>query len=291
LESTAFLDNEGRPDSSGAAVSVPWWSFGKTVLAIAALRLVERGSLSLDAPVKGRPYSLAQLLRHEAGLPDYGGLARYHEDVAAAKAPWPVERLLAALDADRPRYTPGEGRAYSNVGYLKVAQLIEQASDLALGDALRTLVFQPAGLASARLATTPEDLIDVEMGAAAGYHPGWVYHGLITGTVMDAARLLRCLLTSPLLRPDTFGRMIQGRPLPEHRSAVYPDPAYGLGLMLWAQDPLDRPIGHGGAGPGSNIAVYAQGRRVCALWESSAASPDLVAAKVFDRLNGRTLKA
>jgi CubicO group peptidase (beta-lactamase class C family) len=291
VEAAAFLDDEGRPVSSGVAVSVPWWSFGKTVLAIAALRLVERGSLSLYEPVEGRDYSISQLLRHEAGLPDYGGLARYHEDVAAAKAPWPVERLLAALDADRPRYTPGEGWAYSNLGYLKVAQLIEQASDLALGDALRTLVFQPAGLATARLATTPEDLTDVEMGDAAGYHPGWVYHGLITGTITDAARLLRSLLTRSLLRPDTFALMIQGRPLPEYRSAVYPDPAYGLGLMLRTQNPLDHPVGHGGAGPGSNIAVYAQGRRVCALWASSAMSLDMVAAKVFDRLKGSRLNA
>jgi CubicO group peptidase (beta-lactamase class C family) len=284
VDAAAFFDDQGHLGSSGATASVPWWSFGKTVLSIAALRLVERGSLSLHAPVEGRAYSLAQLLRHEAGLPDYGGLARYHEDVAAAKAPWPVERLLAALDADRPRYAPGEGWAYSNLGYLKVAQLIEQASDLALGDALQTLVFQPAGLASARLATTPEDLIDVQMGDAAGYHPGWVYHGLITGTVTDAARLLRGLLTRSLLRPETFALMVEGRALPEHRSAVYPDPAYGLGLMHWAHDPLDHPIGHSGAGPGSHIAVYGQGRRVCALWEASAASPDLVAAKVFERL-------
>jgi CubicO group peptidase (beta-lactamase class C family) len=290
VESTAFLDDEGRPDASGAAACVPWWSFGKTVLAIAALRLVERGSLLLHAPVEGRAYSLAQLLRHEAGLPDYGGLARYHEDVAAAKAPWPVERLLAALDADRPRYAPGEGWAYSNIGYLKVAQLIEQASDLALGDALQILVFQPAGLDSARLATTPEDLIDVEMGAAAGYHPGWVYHGLITGTVVGAARVLRGLLTGSLLRPETFALMIQGRALPEHRSAIYPDPAYGLGLMHWAHDPLDHPLGHGGAGPGSHIAVYGQGRRVYARWEASAASLDLVTAKVFEGLKGEQVQ-
>ncbi len=284
VEATAYFGEDDGCGSSGTTGPVPWWSFSKTVLAIAALRLVERGSLSLHAPVAGRVYSLAHLLRHEAGLPDYGGLARYHEDVAAGKAPWPVERLLAALDADRPRYAVGEGWAYSNIGYQKVAQLIEQASDLALGEALQALVFQPAELATARLARTPEDLIDVAMGDAAGYHPGWVYHGLVTGTVMDAARLLRGLLTNSLLRPETFTLMVQGRALPEHRSAVYPDPAYGLGLMHWAQNPLDHPIGHGGAGPGSNIAVYGQGRRVYAIWKASAASHDLVAAEVFERL-------
>jgi hypothetical protein len=37
---------------------VPWWSFGKTVLAAAALKLVEQRRLSLDALIAGAPYTL-----------------------------------------------------------------------------------------------------------------------------------------------------------------------------------------------------------------------------------------
>ena len=32
------------------------------------------------------------------------------------------------------------------------------------------------------------------MGSAEGYHPGWVYHGLLVGPVEDAALLLDRLL-------------------------------------------------------------------------------------------------
>src|SRR3546814_15086788 len=88
-ESLALIDATGALHLEGIAGAVPWWSFTKTVIAIAALRLVERGALALDAPLAGEDYSLAQLLRHEAGLPDYVGLARYHADVAAGAAPWP----------------------------------------------------------------------------------------------------------------------------------------------------------------------------------------------------------
>src|SRR3546814_4115013 len=75
-----------------------------------------------------------------SGLPEYGGLARYHADVAAGAAPWPVDRLLAETEADRLRYPPGAGWAYSNIGYMKAGALIAQASGLPLGVALQQLV-------------------------------------------------------------------------------------------------------------------------------------------------------
>ncbi len=281
MESVAYIDEAGSVSVSGILDPVPWWSFTKTVLAIAALRLCESGLLTLNEPVAGEPFTLAQLLRHEAGLPDYGAVAQYHEDVAAGKTPWPVERLLAASDANRLRFAPGNGWAYSNIGYLKVRQLIERASGVSLAEALEQNVFAPAGLTTARLASVPADLAGVQMGEVRGYHPGWVYHGLVTGTAADAARLLSALVTGALLEPAMFTAMLAGRPLPEHRNATFPDPAYGLGLMLSADTPLGHPLGHRGAGPGSAIAVYALGRRTCAVWASPAPNPDLVVEQAF----------
>ena len=267
MEAVAIIDASGAVTTSGTNEKVPWWSFTKTALSIAALRLVERDALSLDAKLPGKPFSLRQLLRHEAGLPDYGGIARYHTDVAAGKVPWPVDRLLAAADADRLRYAPGTGWAYSNIGYLKVAQLIERVTGLELAAALAEIVLGPAGLASARLAKEPGDLADVQMGSATGYHPGWVYHGLIVGTAADASRLLWLLANGSLLKPTTLAVMVQGHALPDHRSTVHPDPAYGLGLMLSAEKSEDHPIGHSGEGPGSRIAVYAKNHKVAAVWK------------------------
>jgi CubicO group peptidase (beta-lactamase class C family) len=267
MEAVAIIDAAGAVTLSGTTDKVPWWSFTKTALSIAALRLVEWDALSLDAKLPGKPFSLRQLLRHKAGLPDYGGIARYHTDVAAGKVPWPVDRLLAVADADRLRYAPGTGWAYSNIGYLKVAELIEHITGLELAAALAEIVLGPAGLTSARLAKGPDDLADVQMGSANGYHPGWVYHGLIVGTASDAARLLWLLANGRLLKPATLAAMMQGHALPDHRNTVQPAPAYGLGLMLSAENPEDHPIGHSGEGPGSRIAVYAKNHKAAAVWK------------------------
>jgi CubicO group peptidase (beta-lactamase class C family) len=274
MEATAIIDADSIMTQSGTTDCVPWWSFTKTVLSIAALRLMENGALSLDGNLPGHPFSLRQLLRHEAGLPDYGGIARYHSDVATGKEPWPVDRLLAAADADRLRYAPGTGWAYSNIGYLRIAQLIERVSGQELGTALADHVFDPGGLASARLAREPGDLAAVQMGNASGYHPGWVYHGLIVGTVADAVRLLWLLTNNRLLKPTTFADMMKGHALPESRSARRPDPAYGLGLMLSAKNPELHPLGHSGEGPGSRIAVYAKDRMAVAVWTSLPSTVD-----------------
>ena len=276
MEARAIIHAHGETETLGVSTSIPWWSFTKTALAVALLRLSERGKIDLDDNIDGELFTPAQLLRHEAGLPDYGSLAAYHADVEAGRPPWTVEALMTAVDADRLRYDPGQGWAYSNIGYWRVARLIEQASDRALADALADLVFTPAKISTARLAISPDDLANVSMGDATGYHPGWVYHGLIVGTAMDAARLLCELLQGTLVAEDTLRRMLKHRPLPQFRSERYADPAYGMGLMLRATEPLDHPIGHTGSGPGSEIAVYGQRGTTCAVWTASSTGIDPV---------------
>lgn len=283
MNSTAIIERDGTLEQSGYAGSVPWWSFTKTALAIVALHLVEDGTLTLDAPLENAPYTLRQLLRHEAGLPDYGALPHYHTDVAARRSPWSVEHLLAETKADELLYQPGAGWSYSNIGYFKIARLIADGFPGGLAAALDKFLFGPANLTSARLAVTPTDLANVEMGNATGYHPGWVYHGLITGTVADAAQLLWHLANDRLLKPDTRAEMLKGHDLPQFRSATHPDPAYGLGLMCWTHDPDEHPFGHGGEGPGSGIAVYALNKRVAAIWTTLPSDMD-VTARAFQLL-------
>lgn len=125
MESTALIHADGNVTTTGLIDRVPWWSFTKTALATATLRLAEDGLLELDDRLPGEAFNARQLLRHESGLPDYGGVAQYHSDVAAGNQPWPVDRLLEAVDVRWLRYDPGTGWAYSNIGYFKITQLIE----------------------------------------------------------------------------------------------------------------------------------------------------------------------
>ena len=74
MEARVFIREDGEVDATGVSVLLPWWSFTKTALAIALLRLSEQGRVSLDEVVEGKPYTPVHLLRHEAGLPDYAEL-------------------------------------------------------------------------------------------------------------------------------------------------------------------------------------------------------------------------
>ncbi|MCW3846138.1 beta-lactamase family protein [Sphingomonas sp. LB-2] len=276
----------GPATGSDGSADLPWWSFGKTILAIAALRLVEMGQLQLDTPIADKPYTLRQLLQHRSGLGNYGRLADYHRAVAAGEPHWPVAELLRRTAGDRLRYAPGTGWLYSNLGYLEIRRLIEQASGLALGAALHDLVLAPAGAQRARIANAPDDLHDVEMGGQI-YDPGWVYHGLIVGPLDDATLVLHRLLSGALLSPAMLEAMRTAHPLPEHRSAALTDPGYGLGLMTNRTAAGARIAGHGGSGPGSNVAVFVlergEGVATGAIW-STDDSPETLEAQIIAML-------
>jgi CubicO group peptidase (beta-lactamase class C family) len=257
VEAWAVVEGSQVVEAHHAERLVPWWSFSKTVLASAALVLVEKGSLSLDEPLSGKPYTLRHLLQHRAGLPDYGWYRSYHEAVARGDEPWSIPRILNETDAERMRYVPGEGWDYSNIGYLFVRQIIENVSGRNLDMALRDLVFDPLGIESARVAFESRDLDDVVMGSAQGYHPGWVYHGLLVGSMTDAALLLDRLMSSALLpraildemlSSHVLGGPIEGRP--------WQVPGYGLGMMKGETTIGKTVAGHTGGGPGSTLAVY-----------------------------------
>lgn len=257
IEAWAVVENGKVVETHEADRLVPWWSFGKTVLASAVLVLVERGLIRLDEPLIGKPYTLRHLLQHRSGLADYGWFRSYHEAVARGDEPWSVSQLLKETDADRLRYVTGEGWEYSNIGYLFIRQIIENLTKQRLDVALRNLVLDPLGIHSARVALGARDLDDVTMGSARGYHPGWVYHGLLVGGVADAAMLLNRLMSGALLPREVLQEMqsayvlggrIEGRP--------WQLPGYGLGMMKGETTIGNTVAGHTGGGPGSTVAVY-----------------------------------
>ena len=246
------LTSESRP-----AARFPWWSFTKTVLASCVLRLVAEGRLQLDDLLPGHSYTLRQLLQHRAGVPEYGKLKAYHEAVARRDDPWPIDELLERVGADDLDFAPGTGWAYSNVGFLFVRRIIEEVTGADVETAMRDLVFSPLGLSSPKLAKTPADLDATAWGNRERYHPGWVYHGLLIGTAMDAARFLDELMAGRLLAPDLLAVMTARHPLggaPPGRP--WETTGYGLGLMSGRMSGAGPAIGHSGQGPGSVSAVY-----------------------------------
>ena len=100
LVSNALLQTPDRLEPM-----VPWWSFIKTVLAATALSLVRDGLIRLDDPVLDQPFTLRQLLRHEAGLADYGELAQYHAAVSNNEPAWPANEMMQRLDGAQLRHS------------------------------------------------------------------------------------------------------------------------------------------------------------------------------------------
>jgi CubicO group peptidase (beta-lactamase class C family) len=255
---SAWIASDGSTGFAGSAFSLfPWWSFTKTVLAICALRLADADRLELDALRPGKPYTLRQLLQHRAGIPNYGSLKRYHEAVARNDPPWSRERLQEAVGGDRLEFQPGAGWAYSNVGYLIVREIIEQATGLPVAAALQELVIEPLHLSSVRLAMMPADMEEVFWPALKDYHPGWVYHGCLIGTPVDAAKLLHALFFGSILIPESLHGMLERHEL---GGAIAGRPwtlcGYGLGLMSGRMGDAGNAIGHSGSGPHCVNAVY-----------------------------------
>ncbi len=231
--------------------SVPWWSFTKTVIAAAILSLVRDDELQLDEPYEGRGFSLRQVLQHRAGLADYGGLSAYHEAVDAGDPPWSVEEMLERAQADLLLFPPGSRFSYSNIGYLMLRQTLECVCDCPLSDALTRLIPAPLDIDGVKLIAAPAPL----SGLRAGYHPDWVYHGLLAGPLDQAALLLQRLMQSDLLPQALRAQMSDGMIVADEiPGRPFKRPAYGLGTMV---DAIDTPvIGHSGGGPDSTIAVY-----------------------------------
>lgn len=271
----AVVSNGCLHASQPSGLIIPWWSFTKTVLATVALSLVRDRKIGLDDKLPGEPYSLRQLLRHEAGLADYGELDEYHAAVAGNATPWSASEMLQRLDATRLRYAPGMGWRYSNVGYMYVANLIEQMTDLPLEEALAQRALVPLGLSRIRLARKTADLGGVYLGAAREYDPGWVYHGLLVGSLAEAALFLDGLLAGHLLPKELLSEMQAthkpGGPIPGRPWAA---PGYGLGLMHGTIESGLTVSGHTGSGPGSVVAVhrcvYRSKTATCAVFRDGA---------------------
>src|SRR4051794_36592472 len=142
-----FVDGESVVDVWGGFAdsdrTIPWqrdtitnvWSVTKTMTALCALILADRGDLDLDAPVcrywpefaaAGKDGVLVRhLLAHTAGLPHWDGPIEELYD-------WPA--ATARLAAQAPQWDPGRAAGYHSLtqGFL-VGEVVRRISGRALG--------------------------------------------------------------------------------------------------------------------------------------------------------------
>jgi len=122
------------------------WSVTKTMAALTALVLADRGELDLDAPVASYWKEFRRddvLVRHV--LSHTAGYAGWTEqlDVAGLLDLPRSERMLAEQE---PWWEPGDGSGYTMIGYGHLLDgLVRAATGASLADQFRTLVAEPLG--------------------------------------------------------------------------------------------------------------------------------------------------
>lgn len=253
------------------------YSVTKTMLAVATLDLVARGDVTLDQPVGSILSEVAvdarltvrQLLNHTGGVPDYGGMDAYHDDLRRDPArPWTSDEFLARVATGKPLFAPGEGWAYSNIGYLLLRRIVEQVTGSSLRQVLTSLIFEPLGMRRAIVAETLADASaltpaysrffspdDTLQHVALLYHPGWVSHGVVAAPALDLAAFIDALFAGRLVAPRLLAEMLQGVAVPESH-VRFTRATYGLGLMIDPDSRYELVAGHGGAGPGSSAGAF-----------------------------------
>ncbi len=143
-------------------------SISKLVTAIAVMKLKEEGKLSLEDKVFGpegilnEPFfaepkdkrvndiTVAHLLAHEAGWSQRYGDQMFMPIVIAEKMnikpPVDTRTIVRYALDKRLQYTPGQGRAYSNLGYSVLGLVVEKVSGIAYEKYCKQEILEPLGI-------------------------------------------------------------------------------------------------------------------------------------------------
>lgn len=282
----------GRADLvSGTPIAtdmvIPWFSMTKIATATTVLRLVERGTFSLDAPALPlvpamrslRPQEWAEritmrhLLQHAGGLVNPIPVGWIHP--AEEPGPDPDAFLEGLLTKHaKLRFEPGSRSSYSNLSTLILGSAIARTTEKRYEEVASQEVLEPLGMSSSGFTFAPG------VPAATGYHPrrspmrvflprwvtgqavgrwvgfrrflldGAAYGGLL-GTAEDAARFLRMHLGDGELDGE---RVTSSASASEMRSIVLRGRRFDLGLGWFVpanQRDADPPfVEHLGGGAG-----------------------------------------
>jgi D-alanyl-D-alanine carboxypeptidase len=293
------------------------YSITKTFTAALLLLLGEERRVTLDdrlarwfPSIAGADrISLRLLLNHTAGIPDYGGLRAYHDELRASPSrPWSFERFAAETFDKGLRFEPGTDWAYSNPGYMLLKRIAEEVGEASYASLIADRIARPLGLGStfvpeslealASLAPAISDALAVDgtpRDVRRYYHPGWVSHGVVASTPSEIVGFLDALFGHRLLSAQSLQEMTTlvpvSMPSATETSAREPpsrwiQPSYGLGLMGDSASPWGVIWGHNGGGPGYSTSAFhapALGHiSVCAMGAEEGFGAEEVVFAVFD---------
>ncbi len=281
------------------------WSLTKVFTAVAILQLQEKNRLLIDDPVvkylaffdvqypsaDSEAITIRHLLTHSSGLPnntpEVVGWVHTDGDPAWNQTELLQTKLPAYAEL---KFEPGQHVAYTNIGYMVLAAIIEETSGQAYEDYVVENILVPLGMNLTNFIYTAA----MEGYAAAGAHPQWdmftpllpflidnldelvrektdgviwfnhVYSdqngptGLI-GPPTDTARFLMAFLNNgkldgqQILTPESIDMMLNDfhSQMRENPENTKPDEPYqGLGWLIVPYSDGTYHLEHSGGGPG-----------------------------------------
>ena len=273
------------------------YSIAKTIIAAIVLDLMEVGRVHIDSPLsdwypqipRASDISLRMMLQHTSGIPDYGHLPSYRNDLAANPLePWSFDRFLAETAMQKGLFEPGSSWSYSNPTFMVLRQIAESITEMSFGELLDRLITKPLGLVSTFVANRVADLAEVApalstdlsisgelLDITKSYHPGWVSHGLLVSTPSEILQFYRALFGEKIITNASIEAMCQPVEVPT-APPQWIQPQYGLGLMIDPKSPFGLMYAHGGNGPGTSTFVAWLPQKkigVCAMVSGAEAEP------------------
>jgi D-alanyl-D-alanine carboxypeptidase len=225
----------GRQPAARAGDRVRIASVTKSMVATLALQEVERGRWTLSTRVRDvlpgllpghGNVSLAQLLSHRSGLPDYLPAlvadAESTEDVLDELSTRRTDRELVRLALTLPwSFEPGESFGYSNTNYVVVGLMLAEVNHRSVGSLLERRVFRPARMTDSSFPRTAKvrgphlreyAKFEDSYTSLASFEPSvFSSAGAVVSTARDVNRFYAALSTGRLLRPGLVRQMRQPR--------------------------------------------------------------------------------
>ena len=198
----------GQPTAVGAATTFEAASLGKAVLAYVALRLVDRGVLTLDKPLLSyAPYPRLQgarnaekitarmVLGHTSGLPNWA--------TSPLSPAWPTAPL-------RLKYAPDSCWNYSGEGYVLLQKTLEHLTGKPFETLAREEVFKPLEMKHSSFVWQSKFAANAASGHDDKSQPVAISHFAaaygafsLFSTAADYSRFLQVLMTGQGLKPAT----------------------------------------------------------------------------------------
>lgn len=238
-----------------------------------------------DAPPAWAKITLANLLGHTSGIPNFTGFKEFSTWCMSPHTP--AEEI--AFFKDKPLdFEPGSKFAYSNSNYIVLGVVIEKVSGKKYADMLRERIFDPLEMKDTGLDS--DDLVLPKR--AVGYRPG--SHGLevarsesmtipwsagaIYSTTGDLLKWEHGLFGAKILSADSLKQM------------TTPGKGdYGFGVFMQTKDGV-RIVSHGGGIEGFNTQLeYAPEKQIAVVVLSNVngGAPDAMGGQLMDTVLGK----